>query len=295
VGRQLVRAALDRKCAVVAFARQPTQLSGVAASGVMDVRAWDAAETPFGPGTFSGVDILIHAAALVPEDMSDSSAASACFRTNAMGTLEAVRAAQRAGVRHFIFLSTGQVYSNPGRPARESDPAFPDIRAPYYLISKLAGEVFASNAARELGVELTTLRLGSIYGPGTRAGHLVARFCRSALANEPIIVDAPGTHTSDFVHLDDVVQGVLAAAERAAGGTLNLGTGVATTVKELAELVAAVGGRSPALVRMRDQGEAPLLAGFAALDSTRARGALGYEPRELRRGLAETLAAMASC
>jgi UDP-glucose 4-epimerase len=112
---------------------------------------------------------------------------------------------------------------------------------------------------------------------------VVARFMEQALAGRPLEVFAAGGHC-DYVHVDDVVSLALRAGCGGAPGIYNAGTGVASSLMELATAVADVCQDRPVPVVARSPTGGPL-PGFAALDITKAANAWGYAPLGLREGL----------
>lgn len=104
----------------------------------------------------TGVDAVVHLAALFRTLTDDEG----IVKTNLTGTIELAEAAVAAGVRKFIFVSTGNVYSSGyGHPAREDDPVnINDPRA--YAASKIAAE----QELFKMDLDVTVLRLGFVYG-----------------------------------------------------------------------------------------------------------------------------------
>ena len=108
-----------------------------------------------------------------------------------------------------------------------------------YGASKLAGEAYCQAYAATYGLAACALRFSNAYGP--RSLHkrsVVAAWLRAALTGEPIEVHGDGLQTRDFVFVDDLADAVRAALdapeEAVAGELFQAGTGVETTVNELA-------------------------------------------------------------
>jgi len=211
------------------------------------------------------------------------------LRVNSLGTLALLRASIAVGVQHFVLFSSGNVYRAGHDAARESDPAFPSARAPYYLVSKLCAEVYADHFGQQHPLAVAIARLSSVYGPGMGAVGMVPGFAARLRSGERLSVQNGGQYRCDLVHVDDVV----AAAQRliATGlcGTFNIGSGRATTSLEVARLLADLLHRDDALIHVEPATGGAAASGFAALDIARARGELDYSPRPLRDGLANYL------
>ena len=210
---------------------------------------------------------------------------------NVVGTLQVLEATRRHGTK-IVFASTGgAIYGECEGPAREDHPRTP--LAPYG-VSKLAGEEYLSAYNRLYGAGHVSLRYGNVYGPRQdpkgEAG-VVAIFMNRLRESETPKIFGDGTQTRDYVYVGDVVAATLAAAEHA-GGVLNIGTGVETSVLDLYERIQRVAGveRDPEFADAR-----PGELQRSVLDASLAKRELGWEPaHSLDEGLAETWAWISS-
>jgi nucleoside-diphosphate-sugar epimerase len=125
----------------------------------------------------------------------------------------------------------------------ESTPPLPTTD---YGRTKLAGTLAVADAVRAGELRGTTARLFTVYGPGESAGRLLPSLLAAAGRTEPIPLTA-GTQWRDFTFLDDVTEGLLRLGALAEGppATVNLATGVLTSVREFATRAAAVIGLAP--------------------------------------------------
>lgn len=285
VGRRLVAAALARGWTVRALVRDPQALP---ATERLTAARWDALDPVAAAPHLGGVDAVCHAAAFIPADTGDPAALERCLRINVLGTLGLLTAATEAGVPRFVHLASANAYAPAPGPVDEAHPLYPSHRAPYYLTSKLAGEVLVDHWGRSGKVAACILRLASVYGPGMGGG-LVKLFADGLRAGRPITVQDGGRYGVDLVAVDDVVAAILAAVRADAVGPFNIGSGVRTTTRELAELLGELTGADRSLVTVEPAAGAPSDPGFAALDVARARAELGYRPTDLRAGLARYL------
>jgi UDP-glucose 4-epimerase len=210
---------------------------------------------------------------------------------NVVGTINVLEAAQRVGAR-VVNSSTGGAIYGEGRimPAPEDHPAEPE--APYGQ-SKFAAEGYLELYRRLHGLSTISLRYGNVYGPRQdplgEAG-VIAIFCGRLIEGERPTVFGDGLQTRDYVYVGDVVAANLAAAEASATGPFNIGTGKQTSVLDLVEALRplADGEFEPEMAPPR-----PGEVQHIALDYTRAREELGWEPRvDLGRGLELTLEAV---
>jgi len=210
---------------------------------------------------------------------------------NVIGTLHVLEAARANGTK-IVFSSTGgAIYGECEGPAREDHPRVP--LAPYG-VSKLAGEEYIAAYNRLYGSGHVSLRFGNVYGPRQdpkgEAG-VVAIFMSRLREGEAPKMFGDGTQTRDYVYVGDAVAATLAGAEHA-GGVLNIGTGIETSVLDLYERIQRVAGvqREPEFTEAR-----PGELQRSVLDASLAKRELGWEPEHsLDEGLAETWAWISS-
>jgi len=184
-----------------------------------------------------GVDIIFHEGAIVSvaRSVDDPTTSHA---VNVDGTLAVLEAARSENAR-VVFASSAAIYGMPESiPVAETDPKEPT--SPYGL-EKLSGDHYCRLYADLYGLPTVALRYFNVYGPrqsgGDYAGAITA-FAEQARAGGPLRVQGDGTQTRDFVNVADVVQAnLLAATTDATGEAFNVGTGVATTVADVAETV----------------------------------------------------------
>src|SRR3954468_14568291 len=196
---------------------------------------------------------------------------------NVLGTLSALESASRAGVRRFVFASSGgAVYGEQDVfPATESHPRRP---ASPYGTSKLCGEEYVEHYGRSHGMSTLCLRYANVYGPGQdplgEAG-VVAIFLHQLLEGRAPRINGDGLQTRDFVFVEDVARANLLGVESDASGALNVGTARESNIVQLADkLVKATGGPKPTYGP-----SAPGEQRRSVIDPAAAKKALGWEPR----------------
>jgi UDP-glucose 4-epimerase len=161
------------------------------------------------------------------------------FQTNVAGTFNLVDAARRVGVTHMVFSSSGAVLAGAEPPLSEDMP--PKPMSPYGA-SKLYGEGIIAGAGA-YGIVGIALRFANVYGPiSAHKKSVVAAFLKSALRGKPFVVYGTGKQTRDFLYVEDVCRAVEKALGAKRAGTYHLGTGVETSVVQLAERIAEVTG-----------------------------------------------------
>jgi UDP-glucose 4-epimerase len=196
-----------------------------------------------------------------------------------------------------VFTSTGgAIYGDFNTPPNVE--AFPKDPESPYAISKLSVEYYLAYYGRLHGLEHVALRFGNVYGPRQdphgEAG-VVAIFCSRILDGKPLTIFGDGLQTRDYVYVGDVARAVVLAAtgeipraERLDARAFNVGTGIGTSVVDLAELLQKAAGSHAEIVfepkRPGEQQES-----FLNID--KARTVLGWKPEmSLTDGLAETFA-----
>ena len=115
-----------------------------------------------------------------------------------------------------------------------------------YASTKLAQEHIMAAWAAAHDTSLSVLRLQNVYGPGQSLTNsytgIVALFARLAREQQSLEVYEDGRILRDFVYVDDVVAALCAAIDQPAAPArrLDIGSGVPTTIHEVAQMVAAI-------------------------------------------------------
>jgi UDP-glucose 4-epimerase len=232
-----------------------------------------------------GVDVVFHlaAGAGVIDSIEDP---VANFQVNAGGVVSALWAAQQAGVGRVIFSSSNAPLGPNAQPAREDAPLHP---VSPYGASKMAGEGYLLAFWETYGLETVACRFSNAYGPRSRhKGNVIPTFIRALERGDPLVLYGQGDQTRDFVYVDDLCDGLLAAATApaAAGELYQLASGVETSINELVELLREVSG-APVEVLRRPARRGEVARSVSA--TVKARTALGLrDPTALRAGLATT-------
>ena len=175
---------------------------------------------------------------------------------NLLGLLNILEGARAGGVRRVIFASSGgTVYGEAAVPPLHE--RLPKAPVSPYGTAKLAAEYYLAAFTRLHAREAVALRYSNVYGPrqdGLGEAGVVAIFARQVLEGKPLTVFGDGHQTRDMVFVKDVAAANINASACALPEpgdvdtcAFNIGTGVETSVNELATAIARAGGRTPEL------------------------------------------------
>jgi len=163
--------------------------------------------------------------------------ANTIYATNFQSLVNLVGLLSERSIDAFVHAGSSSEYGT-----NSSAPAEDAAREPnsHYSVSKVAAESFLRYVGKQKGFPCTHLRLYSIYGPLEDTSRLIPTVVKCALGGTlPPFVDSRTSR--DFVHVDDACRAFILAAARMNpdlhGETFNIGSGVKTTIGELAELV----------------------------------------------------------
>lgn len=194
-----------------------------------------------------GVEALFHLAAIVSVPLSVEDPVLA-HSVNVNGTLHLLNAARHQGVRRFVFSSSASVYGNAERvPTDESQPLKPESP---YASGKACGELYCRNFWQLYGLEAVSLRYFNVFGAGqnVQSGYaaVIPMFVDAALRGAAPTIYGDGRQTRDFVHVENVVEANVLAAESAyaPGGVYNVAGGHAVSLLDLLREIGQVLGRA---------------------------------------------------
>lgn len=262
---------------------------------------------------FAGVDLVIHTAALV----SNAPTLDDAWRVNVLGTRNVLDAAVRAGVKRFVHFSSIRAFSDLGFPdgVTEFHPVRPDGNP--YVDTRVASEQVVLQAHSAGEVAATIVRPGDVYGPGSRPWTVLPV---QLIKQNLFMLPAMGTGVFSPIYIDDLVTGVLLAAEstEAIGHVFTISGGVGVSTKKFfGHYYDMLGKRGPVLlptsVAIALASGSEQLARFTAISDEisptsvkylcrtgtysieKARTMLGFEPAiDLDDGMARTRAWLAA-
>lgn len=237
-----------------------------------------------------GADVVFHLAALIGIPYSYV-APHQYVATNIAGTLNVLEAAREHGAR-VVHTSTSETYGT----ARYTpiDEAHPLTGQSPYSATKIGADKLAESYHLAFGLEVATIRPFNTYGPRQSSRAIIPSVMQQLAAGSPTVRIGSTSPVRDLNYVTDTVAGFLliGASARAAGQTLNIGSGRAVSIGDLVQLIFEVTGKRAELTtdesRVRpDASEVMVLLA----DYRRAAELVGYAPRvSLEEGLARTYA-----
>ena len=233
---------------------------------------------------------VCHLAAVYP-DAADADPARG-FAVNALATVHVLEAARKTGADRVVFTSsigalspmTDEHLEPEMKPVDETFPAYPT--GSVYGAAKAASELMGIQYQRLYGLKFAALRFAAIYGPGKGAerhgSHNViwTEMIENAIAGRPTVVPHGGDQRLDLTYARDVARSVALAclADDFESSVFHIGSGRTYTLRDFADGVRAAipGARIEVGPGLDPRGLGP--RGYYALDISRARRELGYEP-----------------
>ena len=190
----------------------------------------------------SNSDGVFHQAALtsVPESFTQK---EKYHNVNVKGTENIFKLAKEFG-KKVVYASSSSIYGNtttiPIQENFEKNPINP------YGITKLDDEKLAEKY-HNLGVSIIGLRYFNVYGIGQTNDYagVITKFIDQINLNKSPIIFGDGTHTRDFISVEDVAKANLLSMESNTDFSfLNIGTGISTSIKTLAEMMIDLSGKT---------------------------------------------------
>jgi UDP-glucuronate 4-epimerase len=135
--------------------------------------------------------------------------------SNVVGFANVLEGCRHNAVEHLVYASTSSVY---GANTKMPFSVHQNVDHPlsFYAATKKANELMAHTYSHLYALPVTGLRFFTVYGPWGRPDMALFLFTKSILAGQPIDVFNYGHHRRDFTYVDDIVEGVVRACDRAA-------------------------------------------------------------------------------
>ncbi len=188
---------------------------------------------------FLGIDYVFHLAALADIVPSINNPLE-YHRSNVDGTVNVLKAAQKANVKRFVYAASSSCYGIPDNyPTSENA----EIRPQYpYALTKNIGEQYVMHWAKIYNLPAVSCRFFNVFGPRSRTsgtyGAVFGVFLKQKLSGKPYTVVGDGEQTRDFTYVGDICSALSAAADSEyTGEVFNVGTGNPQSINKLVELL----------------------------------------------------------
>lgn len=214
---------------------------------LVDTVLGDLTDATSAAAAIAGCDAVMHLAAMadVNEVAADPQRSE---RVNAYGTFVLLEAGRQAGLERFLYASTVWVYGNAPGPEPHGEETPLVLPAHFYTATKLAGEMYCRSYSSLYGLPTRILRFGIPYGPRARPAAVVPAFVARARAGEALTIAGDGSQSRQFVYVEDLADGMVAAlSPSAAGDVYNLVGDELVSVRQIAETVRELVGEVPIL------------------------------------------------
>jgi len=206
------------------------------------------------------------------------------FLLNALSVQNTLEAMRKADIKRIVFASSAAVYGYHSKtPVKETDPTKPSTIYGYH---KFIAEQMIKSYHDSYGLSYIILRLFNVFGGNPRVRKdVISIFIRNALKGKPIIVKGPNKYR-DFIHINDVVDGVMKAAlGKVSNITINIGTGTAITLQKLADII------KKCFPNIKVKYEIPSDDGTGIIaDITLAKKVLNFSPKDPEKGIYDHVA-----
>lgn len=151
-------------------------------------------------------EIIIHLAASLGVQNTDNDIIQ-CLDNNINGTKKVLQAAKKAKIKHFISISSSEIYGDQKKfPLEENfNPQFKSI----YGLSKIAGEQYVKGFYQKYNLNYNIIRFFNVYGSGQKNNFVISKFLKNAMEGRPLEVYGNGEQIRSFCHIEDATDGVI--------------------------------------------------------------------------------------
>ena len=212
---------------------------------------------------------------------------------NGLGTLKLLQYSNLAGIKKFIYASSGcAIYGSQAPLPLKEEFMSMDLSTPYQ-ITKMLGELYCNFFRNHYGMNIIETRFFNSYGPGEVPGqyrNVIPNFIYWAMSGKTLPITGTGEETRDFTYVGDLVDGILRAGyfQEAVGEAINLASGREIKIIDLANLVNKLTGNKSGIkfVERRKWDTKPRL--LASIE--KAKKIIRYQPKmDFEEGIKNTI------
>jgi len=224
------------------------------------------------------IDLVIHLAAKI-DILESIKHPENTHKINVEGSLNMLRACIENNVKNFISASSAAIYGNPLE-IPVSEKTIPNPVSPYGA-EKISLEFYAKAFANAYEMNCISLRFFNVYGKGQSNEYagVITKFIEKINSNQSPIIFGDGENTRDFIHVEDLVDGIIQSIskiEGKKGNVYNLASGKSTSIKDLAALMISI-SKKDLKMNFIEPRSGDLLHSAASIEL--AKEDLGFEPK----------------
>jgi UDP-glucose 4-epimerase len=230
----------------------PANLAAADRTGRLHVLEGDIRDAERLGASIHGMDYVFHQASLLLlESTTDPRLALA---VNVEGTLNVLLHCAQARVRKLVFASSASIFGEPDYLPVDED--HPLNNRTFYGATKIACEAMLTSLHYDRDLPFVGLRYYNVYGPRQNARgaytQVLPRWTQALRDSEPIRINGDGRQTMDLTYVKEVARAnALAATSESTNDFFNIGSGVETSVRDLATLLVSLRGSKSELVFVR--------------------------------------------
>ena len=162
------------------------------------------------------------------------------FNINIRGLYNLLAVSSEYQIQHVTFVSGNNVYGQ----YKDSEYNETDICQPefdnIYGLSKYTGELIVRDYCTNKKIGFAIVRVADVFGPDQKHGNLMKTIIKNLKQNQPLVLYGEGKRVRDYIHVNDVSEGLLYIATNHLLGTYNLGTGTGTSVKQILGIASGI-------------------------------------------------------
>lgn len=227
IGKELaIRLKQDQSLKILGIGRSPSEIINTI---TVDLSSdWSDSVLP------GKADVVIHLAQSekfreFPESSQD------VFNVNTVSTLKLLDYARKAGVKNFIYASSGGVYGNSNVGFNEDDPVISKKDLGFYLGSKFCSEILTENYIPFFEIQI--LRFFFVYGKEQKPSMLVPRLINNILQNKEITIQGNDGIKINPIHVSDAARAIIKSLDIKGSHKINIGGPDVLSLRELCEII----------------------------------------------------------
>jgi nucleoside-diphosphate-sugar epimerase len=239
IGREVTQQLAAQGHKVIALTRDSTDFQNPNVENItMDFES----SVEFERSLPGGIEAVIHLAQ--SDKFRDFPAhAREVFLTNTLSTVGLLDWAKTTGVSHFIYASTGGVYSESGYSSESHTPLKSPGELDFYFSTKLSSESFVQCYSDIFSVAV--LRFFFVYGKNQKRAMLMPRLYDSIKSGSPVFLEGPNGFSFNPVHVSDAARALVSSVKNPRSLIANIAGPEILTLRDACEILAKRIGKAP--------------------------------------------------